>query len=64
LRGRLKGDEWAMERSDFGFYEALLKIRREWKYSRLFTVEPEGKIEGSMFADFIRAMRSLKKHLD
>jgi hypothetical protein len=64
LRGSLKGDEWVMERSNFGFCEALDKIRREWKYSRLFTVEPEGKIEGSMFVDFIKAMHSLKKHLD
>jgi hypothetical protein len=64
LRGSLKGDEWFVEQSNFGFYEALDKIKREWKYSRLFTVEPEGTIEGSMFADFIRAMRSLKKHLD
>ncbi len=61
LRGSLKGDEWVMERSNFGFYEALDKMRHEWKYSRLFTVEPEGTIDGSMFADFIQAMRSLKK---
>jgi hypothetical protein len=61
LRGSLKGDEWVMERSNFGFYEALDKMRHEWKYSRLFTVEPEGTIDGSMFVDFIQAMRSLKK---
>jgi len=64
LRGSLKGHEWIMERSNFGFNEALDKIKHEWNYSRLFTVEPEGAIEGSMFADFIEAMRSLKRRSD
>lgn len=61
LRGSLKGDRWVMERSDFGFYEALNRIRTEWKYAGLLTVEPEGRIEGSMFKSFLEAMRSLRK---
>jgi sugar phosphate isomerase/epimerase len=60
LRGRLEGKTWAMDRSNFGFYEALDRIRSKWRYGGLLTVEPEGKIEGSSFSDFLDAMRSLK----
>ena len=61
LRGRLEADRWVMERSSFGFYEALNRIVCDWRYTGLLTVEPEGKIDGSMFGNFIEAMRSLKK---
>ena len=61
LRGRLEADRWVMERSSFGFYEALNRIVCDWRYAELLTVEPEGKIDGSMFGNFIEAMRSLKR---
>jgi sugar phosphate isomerase/epimerase len=61
LRGRLEADRWAMERSSFDFYEALNRIVYDWKYAGFLTVEPEGKIDGSMFGNFIEAMRSLKR---
>jgi sugar phosphate isomerase/epimerase len=61
LRGSLKGDKWTIGRSSFGFYEALNKIRNNWKYVGLLTVEPEGKIDGSLFENFLEAMRSLRE---
>jgi hypothetical protein len=61
LRGHLEADQWVMERSSFSFYEALNRIIRDWKYTGLLTVEPEGKIDGSMFRNFIEAMGSLKR---
>jgi len=61
LRGSLKKSKWVLERSSFDFYEALNKIRNDWKYSGLLTVEPEGRIDGSQFRNFLQAMHSLKK---
>jgi len=60
LRGRLEGDRWVLDHSSFGFYEALDRIRNEWKYLGLLTVEPEGTINGALFGDFLNAMRSLR----
>ena len=60
LRGSLKKNKWVLERSDFDFYEALDKIRRNWRYSKLLTMEPEGKIDASLFRSFLRAMHSLR----
>jgi sugar phosphate isomerase/epimerase len=61
LRGSLKRSRWVLERSDLDFFEALNKIRKEWRYSGLLTVEPEGRIDGSLFRSFLQAMLSLKK---
>ena len=61
LRGHIEADQWVMGRSSFSFYEALNRIVRDWKYTGLLTVEPEGKIDGSMFRNFIEAMGSLKR---
>ena len=61
LRGSLRESKWVLERSNFDFYEALEKIRKTWGYSGLLTVEPEGRIDGSLFRSFLQAMRSLKK---
>lgn len=58
LRGSLKGDRWFLE--SFGFYEALDLIQKEWKYSGLLTVEPEGKRDRSLFSSFVNAMKSLR----
>jgi sugar phosphate isomerase/epimerase len=59
LRGKLENDRWVLDRSNFGFYEALNKIRNEWKYEGLLTMEPEGKINASLIGSFFKAMRSL-----
>jgi sugar phosphate isomerase/epimerase len=60
LRGRLDGNRWFMEKSDFGFYEALDKIRNDWGYSGLLTLEPEGPMDQSNVDGFLEAMRSLR----
>ncbi len=60
LRGSLRGGRWALNCSDFGFYEALDLIRDRWGYSGLFTVEPEGNRDKSLFGSFVKAMRSLR----
>lgn len=60
MRGSLKERKWVLERSDFDFYEALNKIRKKWRYSSLLTVEPEGRIDGSLFESFLEAMHTLK----
>jgi sugar phosphate isomerase/epimerase len=61
LRGSLKGNRWIMERSAFDFYGALNKIRNDWNYSGLMTLEPEGRIDGTLLSNFLEAMRSLKR---
>jgi hypothetical protein len=60
LRGNLKESRWVLECSDFDFYEALNKIRKEWGYLGLLTVEPEGGNDGASFESFLEAMRTLK----
>jgi hypothetical protein len=54
-----EGDRWVLERSSFGFYEGLDMITRKWRYSRLLTVEPDGKMDPSGLAGFVKAMHSL-----
>ena len=61
LRGSLAEDRWLLDSSNFGFYEALDTIRNKWNYSGLFTVEPEGKRDRSLFNSFVKAMQSLRK---
>jgi hypothetical protein len=61
LRGSLNKNRWVLERSGFNFYKSLDKIRNDWKYSGLLAVEPEGRIDGSLFRSFVQAMRSLKR---
>jgi hypothetical protein len=61
LRGSLKKNKWVLNRSNFDFYETLNKIRNDWKYSGLLTVEPEGRIDSSLFKSFLQAMGSLKR---
>lgn len=61
LRGRLEGNRWLMEKSNFDFYEALAKIRNDWEYSDLLTLEPEGPMDQSSMDGFLEAMRSLRQ---
>jgi sugar phosphate isomerase/epimerase len=60
LRGRLDGNRWLMEKSNFDFYETLTKIRNDWGYSGLLTLEPEGPMDQSNMDGFLEAMRSLR----
>lgn len=61
LRGKLDANRWFLDQSSYGFYEAFNKIKNEWGYSGLFTVEPEDPGEESLFQSFLEAMRSLKE---
>jgi len=61
LRGKLKEGKWVLDRSSFDFYETLDKLRCEWRYGGLFTVEPEGVIDGTLFESFLKAMRTIRK---
>jgi hypothetical protein len=63
LRGSLKNKRWVIEHSGFNFYESLNKIRNDWKYTGLLTVEPEGRIDESLLRSFLQAMRSLKRQV-
>jgi hypothetical protein len=60
LRGRLEDDRWVLDRSSFGFEEALDEIENRWKYSGLLTMEPEGGMDSSHFESFLRAMYALR----
>ena len=64
LRGSLREDRWFLNSLSFGFYEALDLIRNRWEYPGLFTVEPEGKRDSSLFDCFVKAMRSLRNKSD
>jgi hypothetical protein len=59
LRGSLEKNRWVMKRSTYDFYATLNRIRNDWMYSGLLTVEPEGRIDGSLFRSFAKAMHSL-----
>ena len=60
LRGRLEQNKWVLDKSSFSFQEALGKIVNQWGYSGILTVEPEGGIASAFYANFIRAMKSLR----
>ncbi|MEM2930455.1 MAG: hypothetical protein QW797_06305 [Thermoproteota archaeon] len=56
----LEEDKWVLENSSFCFYEALNKIKNDWKYQGLLTMEPDGRFDGSRFHNFIEAMKTLR----
>jgi hypothetical protein len=60
LRGNLEGNKWVLTRAPFGFYDALNTIKSKWGSKALLTVEPEGGINPSTFANFIKAMKTLQ----
>jgi len=65
LRGKLGKGRWILDQSSFGLYEALRKLRDDWGYKGLLTMEPEGTIDGkidsSCFHNFIEAMKTLRE---
>lgn len=60
LRGRLERGKWTLTDGMFGFYEALDRIRTEWEYRGVLTVEPEGGLGPSSFDSFVQAMKSIR----
>ena len=58
MRGKLGDGKWILDRSSYGFYDALRKLLHDWKYQGLLTVEPEGALDSSRFDDFISAMKT------
>jgi sugar phosphate isomerase/epimerase len=60
LRGKLEGKRWLLDRSSFSFYEAVNKIKNEWGYKGLLTVEREGTLNSLNFSDFVEAMKHLR----
>jgi hypothetical protein len=60
LRGKLGRGKWVLEGSSFDFYEALEKLKDEWGYKGLLTIEPEGGIDSSCFDNFAKAMETIR----
>ncbi|MFX0078144.1 MAG: sugar phosphate isomerase/epimerase family protein [Candidatus Hermodarchaeota archaeon] len=60
LRGRLESEKWEIYHAPFTFYEVVKKIKEEWDYSGLLTVEPEGGLKRAKWTDFSAAMTSLR----
>ncbi|MGC9201162.1 MAG: sugar phosphate isomerase/epimerase family protein [Thermoproteota archaeon] len=60
LRGKLRDNKWILDQSSFGFYEALNKIKNNWRYRGLLTMEPDGRLNSSCFHNFIEAMKTLQ----
>jgi sugar phosphate isomerase/epimerase len=59
LHAKLHNDKWLLDLSDLDFYEVLKKVRTEWEYKGLLTVEPRGIVNSSNFDSFIEAMKTL-----
>jgi sugar phosphate isomerase/epimerase len=60
LRGKLGKGKWVLEGSSFDFYQALKKLKYEWGYDGLLTIEPEGKIDSSCFDNFATAVETIR----
>lgn len=60
LRGKLGKGRWVLDRSNFDFYEALKKLKDDWGYRGLLTIEPEGPIDSSRFSNFAKAMKTMR----
>jgi hypothetical protein len=64
LRGKLRQGKWVLDHPGFDFYEVLKRIRNNWGYEGLLTMEPDGTVEGSFdrsrFHSFIEAMKTLR----
>jgi hypothetical protein len=64
LRGKLWQGKWVLDHPGFDFYEALKRIRNNWGYEGLLTMEPDGAVDSSFdsscFHSFIEAMKTLR----
>lgn len=63
LRGKIENQWWVLENAPYTFDEVLTTLLKEWKYSGLLTIEPEGKYHNASIEDLIIAISELKKHL-
>ena len=61
LRGNLAGSAWRLHGAPFDFYDALRKLRQEWGYTGLFTMEPGGLRDGDL-EGLVAAMATLRGH--
>lgn len=64
LRGKLWQGKWVLDHPGFDFYGALKRIRNNWGYEGLLTMEPDGAVDSSFdsscFHSFIEAMKTLR----
>lgn len=60
LRGELYGDQWVLSDAPYGFYE-VIDIVKEWGYTGLFTIEPEGELKNKSMQGLAKALISVKK---
>ncbi len=59
LRGRLEEEQWIIHHAPFSLSEALALIQKDWKYSGLLTIEPEGGLKNASWTNFASAMKQL-----
>ena len=60
LRGELYGEQWVLNDAPYGFYE-VIDLLRNWGYTGLFTVEPEGGLKNKSLQGLATALSFLKK---
>ena len=60
LHGKLGKGKWVLDRSSFDFYDALKKLKDDWGYKGLLTIEPEGAMDSSCFSNFVKAMETIR----
>jgi sugar phosphate isomerase/epimerase len=60
LRGKLGKGKWVLDCSSFDFYDALKKLKDDWGYKGLLTIEPEGAMDSSCFSNFVKAMETIR----
>ena len=58
LRGELVQAIWSFKNSPLGFYEALERIRAQWGYQGILTMEPNNLREGQL-QELITAMLTI-----
>lgn len=63
LRGRLADRQWVLDSSTQTFDEVINLIRKQWRYSGLITLEPEGGYRGATVEDLVDALKLLRKQL-
>ena len=60
LHARLVENRWALESAGSGFYEVLNKIRTQWGYDGLWTIEPRGINGSADLGRFVDAVKTIK----
>jgi hypothetical protein len=60
LRGELYGEQWVLNDAPYGFYE-VIDLLKNWGYTGLFTVEPEGGLKNKSLQGLATALSSLQR---